>query len=86
VVAAPGHGLEQATLTLRGNGSTAPIVVRRTLAIGPDRWDARDGMRVGGGCGLATGGAPAVPFTAALAALLVRRRRRHGVAAKIPTS
>lgn len=86
VVAAPGHGLEQATLTLRGNGSTTPIVVRRTLAIGPDRWDASDGMRVGGGCGHAPGSSGDAGAWCAVAVLVLARVRRQGVAAKIPTS
>ncbi|MBL8719381.1 MAG: S8 family serine peptidase [Myxococcales bacterium] len=79
VVAAPGHGLERTTLTLRGGN----LVATRVLALGPDGWDARDGMKVGGGCGHA-GGAAGGPGALLLVAWVLLLRRHS--AAKIPTS
>lgn len=64
-----GHGGEQATVRLRG-----ALSLERQVPIGADRWDARDGLRAGGGCGLSR--EQGSPFAAALVALLFTTRRR----------
>ncbi len=73
IVAAPGKGLEKATIRLRG-----ALGLERAVSIGADRWDARDGMRSGGGCAFgARSDAPwATLALLGLAALRHRARRR----------
>jgi subtilisin family serine protease len=69
IKALPGHAGEQATVSLYGG-----LSLTRTLPIGADRWDARDGVRAGGGCSMS---APQTsPAAFALLSLMFLRRSR----------
>ncbi len=80
VVAAKGHGLEKGTITVRGSG----LFATRTLPIGADRWDARDGLRVGGGC--TTGGDTSFAAVGWLAMVFVLAARRRSLGRKLKAS
>lgn len=73
VTAERGRGGERATLTLRGSvGST------QTVPIAADRWDARDGIRAGGGCAMSASDSSPPLFALALLTIpgILRARSR----------
>jgi hypothetical protein len=69
IKALPGRAGELATIALRGQ-----LSLTRTLPIGADRWDARDGVKAGGGCSMTAG--ETSPAALALVALMFLRRSR----------
>lgn len=69
IKALPGHAGEQATIALSGG-----LALKRTLPIGADRWDAREGVRAGGGCSMSA--SETSPAAVALLSLMFLRRRR----------
>jgi len=69
--ARPGHAGEDATIALRGS-----LSLTRTLPIGGDRWDARDGVRAGGGCSMSAGETSPAVFALVLLTFLRRSRAR----------
>lgn len=72
VVAAADRGGTKATLRLKGALSAV-----REVPVASDRWDARDGVRGVGSCGMGgSAGSGAEWIGVAVAAALVRRRRR----------
>lgn len=73
VVAEPGLGGKQATVGVRGG-----LSLTRRVPIAADKWDARDGIRAGGGCAMAASESTPPVFALALLTIpgILRARSR----------
>jgi len=69
IKAIPGRAGEDATIAVRGR-----LSLTRTIPIGADRWDARDGVGARGGCSMSA--SETSPAALALVALMFLRRSR----------
>lgn len=77
IVAQPGRGGTSARVRLGPAGAlqSAALTIQREIPIGADRWDARDGLRAGGGCAVGGGGGGEVGALAGLLLSLTSLRR-----------
>ena len=84
LLADAGRGGTKATVRLRGS-----LAAEQKVPIGADRWDARDGLRAGGGCAMHEPAAGSSGMALGFGALLTIRRRfraRNRAAAKAARS